>query len=176
MKVILKIKTFLILTMLLLSSILAKSQVGEYFVKAAFIEKFARFTEWKPNAIGKSFVIGVLGKSPFSGELEILAEKSQIKNKPVEIKYIKDYHDILNCQVLFICASEKDNLQEVINYLGNSNILIVGDTPGFSEKGVHFNFYLTRKGSMHFEINMKALVKAGLVADMQLLSIGRITK
>ena len=174
MNIVVKIKTLSVTTMLLFPSILAKPQSVEYLVKSSFIEKFARFTEWKSNFISENFVIGVLGKSPFSGELEILAEKTKIKNKPIEINYIKDYQDILNCQVLFICSSEKDNLPDIINYLGNSNVLLVGDTPGFSEKGVHFNFYLTSKGTIHFEINRRAMEKAGLIADIHLLSIGKI--
>jgi hypothetical protein len=166
----------LIIFLLAVFSNCLKSQSVEYFVKASLIEKFARFTEWESNSIGEEFVIGVLGKSPFYNELEKLSAKIKIKSKPVKIIYFKNMEDTKVCQVLFICASEKDNLSEIIKYLGNYNILIVGDTEGFSEKGVHFNFYLEKNENIHFEINVKALAKANLKTDMQLLSLGKITK
>ena len=176
MKISLKIKAVSVAVALLSISLLAKSQSVEYLVKASFIEKFARFTEWAPNSIGDSFVIGVLGDSPFSTELETLSSKTKIKSKPIAISYIKDYRNVSGCNVLFICSSEKNNLSKIISSLGNSNVMLVGDTPGYAEKGVHFNFYLTAKGTIHFEINTKALVSSGLKVDIQLLSIGKIVK
>jgi hypothetical protein len=169
-------RNLLIILFFALFSNYLKSQSVEYFVKASLIEKFARFTEWEPNTIGGNFVIGVLGKSPFYNELEKLSIKIKIKNKPVKILYLNNMEDAKVCQVLFICSSEKDNLPEIIKYLGNYNILLVGDTEGFSEKGVHFNFYLEKNENIHFEINVKALAKANLKTDMQLLSLGKITK
>ena len=68
MKISLKMKAVSVAVALLSISLFAKSQSVEYLVKASFIEKFARFTEWAPNSIGDSFVIGVLGDSPFSTE------------------------------------------------------------------------------------------------------------
>jgi hypothetical protein len=163
----------IVLLFVLLPSI-AGSQSVEYTVKASFIEKFARFTEWELNAIGDSFVIDILGVSPFNGEFERLASKGKIKNKPVKINYIKDYRDARDCQVLFICRSEKDNVKEIVRWLKNTNVLMVSDSPGFGELGVHFNFYLKDNETIHFEVNPKALSKTKLRADMLLLSIGKI--
>ena len=151
-----------------------KTQSVEYSVKASFIEKFARFTEWKPNSIGETFVIGVLGKNPFSGELEKLTKRSKIKDKSIKVVYIKDYQDIQNCNVVFICSSEKDYILKIIESVGNSNIMLVGDSPGFAEKGVHFNFYVNHQDNLRYEVNLKALIKAGLKPDLQLISMGRI--
>jgi hypothetical protein len=152
----------------------SKAQSLEYTLKASFIEKFARFTEWESNSIGEYFEIDILGDSPFTGELEKMANKSKIKNKSIKINYIKNYYDANVCQVLFICSSEKHNVSKIIKYFGKLNILMVADTPGFSELGVHFNFYYKENGTIHFEVNPKALNKAQLKYDMQLLNIGKI--
>jgi hypothetical protein len=152
----------------------AHSQSVEYSVKASFIEKFARFTEWESNSIGEYFVIDILGNSPFGGEFERLAVKEKIKGRPIRVRYIKDYREARDCQVLFICRSEKENLREIVRALKHANILLVADSPGFSELGVHFNFYLKDNETIHFEVNPKALASAQLKPDLLLLSIGKI--
>ena len=167
-------KYIIIVFSIFIVSLPAKSQSVEYFVKASFIEKFARFTDWESNAASENFVICVLGKSPFHKELEELSRKTKIKEKSLKIIYLNDYHNISDCQVLFICSSETDNLDSIIGFLKNRNVLLVSDTPGFSQKGVHFNFFIARNGTIRFEINLKALVKSNLKTDMQLLSIGKI--
>jgi len=169
------IRTYILTALTLLLGVsVTDSQSVEYSVKASIIQKIARFTEWETGAIGEYFVIGILGTSPFDGEFERLAAKDRIKNKPVRIIYIKDYHDSRDCQVLFICRSEKDDVKEIVRYLRNSNTLLVSDTPGFSEIGVHFNFYIKENETIHFEVNPKALSGAKLRTDMLLLSLGKI--
>jgi len=156
-------------------SIGLKAQSVEYFVKASLIEKFARFTEWDDQLLGETFIICVLGESPFKGELEKMAGKVRIKDRPIKIKYIRDFTKVQPCQVLFISNSEKNHITEIIGRYSAWNTLLVGDTPGFSEKGVHFNFYYKNNETIHFEVNPKALEKAGLKIDMLLLNLGKIT-
>lgn len=152
----------------------ASGQSVEYFVKASFIQKFARYTEWPANSIGNNFVIGVAGTSPFSNELETLAAQTHIKGKPVKIVYLKNPSEVAKCQILFISNSERRNLTNWLTTCQNQTILLVADTPGFSQKGVHFNFYYNTDETIHFEINVKALAAAGLTADLQLLNIAKI--
>ncbi len=157
-----------------LGTSISQSQSVEYTVKASIVEKFSRFTEWEAGAIGEYFVIDILGDSPFDGEFERLAAKGRIKNRPIRINYIADYHDARDCQVLFICRSERDNVKEIVRYLKGSNTLLVSDSPGFSEMGVHFNFYMKENETVHFEVNPKALSRAKLRTDMLLLSLGKV--
>ena len=168
-------RKILVFAIFIYASIDAMAQSMEYFVKASMIEKFARFTEWNNQQSDDSFVICVVGKSPFNGELEKMAEKVKIKNLPVKIIYTRDYKKIQACQVIFICSSEKNHLSDIIENCFLWHILSVGDSPGFSEKGVDFNFYYQTNQTIHFEINPKAIEKSGLKVDMLLLNLGKIT-
>ena len=168
---ILKILLVVLFTLFLLD---AKSQSLEYTVKALYIEKFARFTDWKNSIKGEYFTIAILGESPFKGELEKLAKKSiKIKNKPIKIVYIKNTSEAENCQLVFICASEKKNLTEIIKQLEKFNILVISDSPGFCKKGVHFNLYLD-ESEVRYEVNPSAIKKSNLEVEMQLLNLGKI--
>lgn len=153
---------------------ISKSQSVEYSLKASFIEKFARFTEWETNVTGENFVIAVLGRSPFYNELGDMAKKTKINGLPVKVIYLKNIEEANACQLIFICSSERKNIPDIIKFIENKNILLIGDTPGYCEQGVHFNFYLESNNTVHFEINVKALEKSKLKPDMHLLSIGKI--
>lgn len=169
-----KFYKYIIIIILLFSfSLHSHSQSREYYVKATLIGKFANYTEWNTKLIN-NFEICILGDSPFKGEFERIFNKTGIKNKPVKIQYISDYQTKKDCQILFICSSEKKHLNEIISIYNDGNVLLISDTPGFCEKGVHINFYYKQNETLHFEINMPALAKTNLKTDMQLLSIGKI--
>ena len=152
------------------------AQSVEYAIKASFIEKFARLTDWPATSNNDYFIIDVLGKSPFKGELEEVAKKRKLKNKTIKINYIHNISEAKDCQVLFICLSERNELTEILNYTSPYHILSISDSPGFCNKGVHINFYVDESETVKYEVNPTALKKAKLDIDMQLLNFGKIIR
>jgi len=169
-------KTIYVISIFLHSASLLNAQSLEYAIKASFIEKFARFTDWQAPLKSEYFTINILGKSPFKGELEKLAQKIRIKNKPIKLNYINSITQADGCQVLFICSSERNALENILKLTGPLNILTISDTSGYCKKGVHINLYIDESGTVKYEINLTALKKSNLVVDMQLLSNGKIIK
>jgi len=167
-------RTILITFMLAVCVSPSAAQSVEYKIKASFIEKFARFTDWGSSVNGEYFEIAVLGQSPFSGELELLAKKVKVKNRPIRITYIDRPQEIRLCQLLFICSSEKNRIPEILDQIGQRNILTIADTPGFCRKGVHINFFIDDSKTMKYEVNPKALHRSNLIVEMQLLNYGEI--
>ena len=45
-----------------------------------------------------------------------------------------------NCHILFLDLDQEKRLEETIAYVKNYPVLTVGDTEGFTEKGVLINF------------------------------------
>jgi hypothetical protein len=152
------------------------AQSIEYTLKASFIEKFARFTVWPTPVQANYFVINVLGKSPFKGELEKMVQTFKIKDKPIKIVYIRNYNEAGSNEVLFICASEKSKIPEIVKYSNSKNILTISDTPGFCKRGVHFNFYIDGSQTIKYEVNHTSIKESNLVVDMQILNFGRIIR
>ncbi|HAN79390.1 MAG TPA: hypothetical protein DCQ31_17290 [Bacteroidales bacterium] len=167
-------KIIIILFCIMQFAAYSTAQSVEYTVKALLIEKFARFTNWETDITGEYFTIAVLGKSPFKGELEKNIAKTIIKNKPVKISYIKDMSECLDCNLVFVCASEKNKLPMVLSTLNTKPVLVISDSFGFTKKGVHMNFYFDSEGQVKYEINPKALEKSNLSVNMQLLKFGKI--
>jgi hypothetical protein len=152
----------------------------EYMLKSAFIEKFTQFTDWPENAelsdISKPFVISIIGENPFKGILKQTCRTRKIKNKKVEIRYISSTKEISPSHILFISASKKDQLPAILLAVKNKPILTVSEVEGFAEKGGHINFYMTKKGTLHFEINEAMVRASGLRMHLLLIEIAKMVK
>lgn len=146
-------------------------------VKAGFITKFPSFVEW-PEPIAKrqkhKFVIGVLGKTPITKHLHQVLEHSEKPNGIREIKQLKDLKEVGECDILFISGSKKKQIIEILKHTENSPILTVGDTPGFSSKGVLINFFL-ENGQIRFEINKSAIPSSGLSFNFRLFQVAKVS-
>jgi len=153
------------------------SQSREYTLKAVYIEKFTRFTNWPPQAEIKNkekfFKIYVLGNKEFSETLNNIFSIQKIYEKPVEVKLIKDLRNIDDCHILYISEDFEEELTEIIKYVEEKPVLTISDTEGFAKKGVIINFYI-KKNKLRFEINETALHLSPLEMSFFLLNMAKV--
>ena len=114
-----------------------------------------------------------MGEDPFGNILDRLAKKLKKKNRPLVVTPQVSIVDMPQCHVLFVSQSEKSNVNQILLRAREYPVLVIGDTPGFAEKGISINFYL-EKNKIRFEINREALKRAGLVVSSELLNLARI--
>ena len=144
-----------------------------YQVKAAFLFNFAKFVEWPPESFAgetSPLVIGILGDSPFGGDLERTIQNKTINNHSLVIKQLHLLAEATNCQILFICNSEKKHFSEIIQSLRGHAVLTVSETDGFIQTGGMVNFVL-EDGKIRFQINDEAAKAAQLKISSILLSL-----
>jgi len=159
--------------------IMAQSGVSkEYQIKAAFLFHFAQFVEWpsmnSTNA-NDPFVIGVLGENPFGNALDEIVKGETIGNRKITVQYSRRAEDLKNCQIVFVCKSEKRRLSRILKELNGRNILTVGECDGFAELGGVINFYI-ENDKVHFEINPDDAAREKLKISAQLFRLGKIVK
>ena len=151
------------------------AQPSEYQVKAAFIFNFAKFVEWPSGAFADAtspLCIGVLGENPFGANLERTVQDKTLNNRSIVIKECKTLDEARKCHLLFISASEKRPLAEIVEGLAGAHILTVGEAENFLKGGGMINFF--REGNrFRFEINDGAAKKVGLKIDSKLLGLGK---
>jgi hypothetical protein len=145
----------------------------EYEVKAAFIYNIAKYVEW-PAAVRTSGPLNlcILGRNPFGNALEALRGQP-VGDKVWEVLPVQPNTNLSKCGVLFIAASESNNLGQILDDLKNTVVLTIGDTNGYAEQGVMVNFY-SEHNRVRFEINNDAAGRAGLKISSQLLKLARI--
>lgn len=155
----------------------AQGMDSEYTLKSVFLERFCRFIQWPPDTgfSNETFVIGVIGDSPFNPTLDTVYAKQTVKGKRVEVRYFKTMDGISNCHLLFIAKTDKETLRQIINNTKKYPILTVSDTAGYGRCGVHINMYIKNK-QVQFEINNAALQRSDLTVSSLLLNVAKLVE
>ena len=147
------------------------SQPSEYQIKAAFLFNFAKFVQWPPAAFAEPtspIVFGVLGDNPFHEDLARTIQNKRIDEHPLVIREFHALSEAKNCHILFISASEKSRLPEIMAALKGAGVLTVSETDDFIESGGMINF-VQAGTKLRFQINQESAVKAGLKISSKLL-------
>ena len=144
-------------------------------VKAAYVYNFCKFVEWPDAAFNNTddtLSICILGDDPFGNLFDpVIGEPAQ--GKRIFIKRSKFAKAAKGCQIVFVCASEKDRLIPLLKSLAGTNILTVSDIDGFAEHGGMVGFY-NADDRVRFKINLAAAQKAGLRFSSMIIEIATL--
>jgi hypothetical protein len=149
----------------------------EYEIKAAYLYNFIRYIDWPADTLppaGGTITIGILGDNLFGPAIVPLNGKP-IKGRTLAVKQITAPKDMEECQIVFICASEKARLAEILGQLKESKALTVSEIDGFASQGGIINFIYERN-KVRFEINPDAARRTGLTLSSELLKLARLVK
>ncbi|HJQ22981.1 MAG TPA: YfiR family protein [Blastocatellia bacterium] len=151
---------------------------NEYQVKAAFLFNFVKFIEWPAEAFsddGAPLVIGVIGQDPFGGHLDQAISGKSVNGRQLLVRRFKWGEDVRACHVLFISASERKHLAQIIASLRGAAVLTVGDMDQFTQQGGGINF-VTEASKLRFEINASVAEQARLKISSKLLALARAVR
>jgi hypothetical protein len=154
----------------------AQDNPSEYQLKAAFVFNFAKFVDWPPNVYSSPqspFAICILGSDPFGSVIDDALRGKAVADHPVVVRRVKDTAAARHCQILFVSASERSRLREILESLKDANALVVGDFDGFAAAGGTIELTL-QEGHVRFAINPGAADTAGLRISSKLLALATI--
>lgn len=147
----------------------------EYDLKAVFLSKVTKFVEWPVDAVEPAgrprFVVTILGDDPFGSALD--AAFSEIApGVRIEVRRVREIARALDADLLFVSASEKARLCEILDSVAGRPILTVSDFPEFVERGGMLALEI-RDSKIGLAVNRDASKKAGLRISTKLLSLAR---
>jgi hypothetical protein len=148
----------------------------EYQLKAAFIYNFAQFVEWPASAFANPnapFVIGVVGDSSLSATLEQAVKGKTAGKREIAIKSFSNVDSVQHCNILFVSASERDRMGDLIKRAANDSVLTIGDFDGFTAASGMVRF-MTEDNKLRFEVNLDATNQGHLKFSAQLLKLARM--
>lgn len=162
-------------------------QAKEYEIKAVYLYNFLLFVDWpEPNGISqtdenkppiekqpeKTITIGIIGKDPFGDNFnQVEGKLIKSKNKRLAIKRFGSFRsqqDLSKCDLLFVCSSETNNIDKILESIKRNKVLTVGETSDFLEEGGIINL-LEVGTKIRWEINRTPAKKSGLKIHAQLL-------
>jgi len=156
----------------------AQDNPSEYQLKAAFVYNFAKFVDWPPNVYPKPespFAICILGTDPFGSVIDDTLRGKTVADHPVVVRRDKELAAARRCQIIFVSASEKDRLPDILAGLKGANALMVGDFEGFAAAGGAIELTL-QDSRIRFAINPDAADGAGLRISSKLLALATIVR
>jgi hypothetical protein len=148
----------------------------EYEIKAAFLFNFARFVEWPAAALGEPeapLSLCVLGEDPFGLALEETVRGETVRDRRLVVKRVAKVVDAGVCQLVFVSASERAHIPDILGVLAGRSVLTVSEVEDFAARGGIINFVLV-DNRVRFEINPDAAEHGGLKISSELLRLGRI--
>ena len=155
----------------------AQDPVSEYQIKAAYLFNFLKFVEWPANAFADPLapiVIGIVGDDPFGESLPQVVVGKTVQGRDLVIRKYRFGENLRGSHILFISASEKKRLPQVLSSLQGSSVLTVADTDQFLEAGGMIQFFL-EDDRVRFAIDVDATSRANLKLSSKLLSVARVT-
>ena len=154
----------------------AQDAHSEYQVKAAYLFNFLKFVEWPEGAFPDPLapiVIGIVGDDPFGDALPQVVVGKTVQGRDLVIRKYRVGEDLRASLILFISASEKKRLPQLLAGLHGSNVLTVADFEGFLEEGGMIQLF-SENNRVRFAINVDAAVRAKLKLNSKLLSLARV--
>jgi len=152
-----------------------EDEMEEVVIKSGFLFNICKFTRWsrKDNPDGP-IIVSIIGQTNPGNDLYVPPEK-QIRQRKVIVQKIDSLAEVGGSHVLFITGSESDRLEAILGYIEGKDILSMGDTKGYAQRGVCINFY-TEKGGVRFEINREAVQKSSIELHAQIYLIGKLVE
>lgn len=144
------------------------ADLPEYRLKAAFVYKLMRFTQWPANP-GETLNLCLYGGDPFGSEIDDFRGR-MIDARRIAVHRTDDATALGKCQVVFVAAAAIDRWGQVARGLRGQPLLTVADSPGALRLGIVVNMALVDQ-RITFEASQEAAHSAGLSLSSQLLSL-----
>jgi len=126
-----------------------------------FIFNFSRLIEWPANYKTGPFVIGVLGASEISAELEAYTKGKKVGTQEINIVRYKTPQEISVCHILFVPFSKTKQIPEVLGLMSGKSTLIITEKSGALNEGSAINFVII-EDKMKFELKPENASKYGI--------------
>jgi predicted transcriptional regulator len=144
-----------------------KAQTPDYRFHSVFIYNFTKYIQWPAENQSGDFVIGVVGNSPISSELERMAAHRTVGTQKIVIKKFKSATEVTNCHILFVPNTNIDAFASIQEKLKGKHTLIITEKDGMAHKGSGINF-VQQDNKWKFELNEAATHNAGLKVSKEL--------
>jgi hypothetical protein len=156
----------------LLPPAVARAEVADTAVKAAFLPRFAHYVTWPASAIppgGDPFVLCVVGDDPFGRQLDEAASSQSIDGRRIVVKHLDSAQGAASCRIAFVDGTDAHPTGQILAVLAREPVLTVTDAESSGQRGIiHF---VVVGGRVRFFIDLSAAAQRGLSISSRLLAL-----
>lgn len=147
--------------------------IAERRVKAAYLYRFAGYTEWPDDVFARpdsALVIGVWGNDELADDLAKLVTARTVAGRRFEVRKIHDGDPLAGLHLLYVSRDHTARASEAVAASPLRGLLVVTDSPGALRQGGAVNFLAT-DGQIRFELSLEAAEKRGLKLSSRLAAV-----
>jgi hypothetical protein len=133
------------------------AQETNYKAYSVYVYNFIKYIEWPEDAKKGDFVIAIIGDSPISSELKVLAASKKANGQTILIKQYASIDEVEECQILYISSSKSNMLKTALEKTKNTSVLLIAEREGLAKKGAGINFVTLEDDTLKFEMNKKVI-------------------
>jgi len=148
--------------------------VTEAALKAAFVYKFAKFTNWPADVVppaGEPFVLCVVGDGAVADALERLVKGRELLGHSMAVHKSPAAPERV-CHVLYVSGVTAVQATQLIAKNRDLPVLTISDAEGFTEFGGIALFYFEH-GQLRFSIDVASVKRSRLQISSNLLALAK---
>ena len=152
----------------------AQEESIEDDVKAAFLYNFTKYVDWPATAFqdaGDSFRMCVAASPKFVRTVENLITGETARGRPIQL-VTPELANVHRCHMLFTAAREASRFDAALRSLSGRPILTVGESQALFDQGGAI-LLVVDDSRVRFDIDPRAIDKAGLTVSSKLLRVAR---
>ena len=157
----------------------AAQGVSDSAMQAIYLYNFAKFIDWPEHVFADKqspIRICVYGEKPNDIRQAAAAIEGKVaQGREVKVRRSTTLSELGDCQMVFIPASERRWLPEVLRVAHAASALTVSDMDDFIDAGGGIGL-LTIENQIRFEFNLDATQAANLKISARLLKLARVVK
>lgn len=147
--------------------------VAERRIKAAYLYRFAAYTEWPPDAFARPdapLLVGVWGNDELAEDLARVVAGRTIEGRRLEVRRVRDTGGLAGLHLLFIARERTARLAEALAHPQLRAALVVTESAGALTQGSALNF-VSVDGQIRFELSLEAAERRGLKLSSRLITV-----
>lgn len=143
-------------------------------LKAAYIYRFALFTEWPADALpqGAPLTMCVVGDAAVREALERTVKGSTVAGRSVVVAFGQTEKPSAPCHTLYVSAVSSAQAARLVAGVRDVPVLTISDFEGFNRMGGIAEFFF-EAGQLRFAIRPDAVTQSHLQLSSKLLSLAR---
>ena len=152
----------------------AQGESIEDDVKAAFLYNFTKYVDWPSSAFqdsSDSFRMCVAASPKFVRTVETLITGETARGRPIKL-VTPELANVHRCHVLFTGAREVSRFDGALRSLSGRPILTIGESQALFDQGAAILLVVDDR-RVRFDIDVRAIEKAGLTVSSKLLRVAR---
>ena len=142
---------------------------SEEELKAAYLLNFSMFVEWPQND-QPTFIICQYGIDTLGAGATALSRRN-LRGKPITLRKV-NAKDTAGCGILYVAASEKARLRDLVQAVRGTGVLTVSDAEGAAREGATIGLSVSGQ-KIVFDVNVTEAKRNNLVISAKLLSLAR---